>query len=538
MPALTPVDDLEAALRVETHYDGRRISCFAERPGSVDQLLRDASARAPDRPAVIDGALSISYRELDRAATLIAANVHSHGLSPGDRLALLIPNRIEFVQCLFGAVRAGLIAVPMSIRQSAPETAFVLAQSGARGLVYDASLTRQLPALDTGDIGDRVYAIDGRTHRPFDVLLHEPAHLSAPVPLIEDDAWCLLYTSGTTGQPKGAILTHLGAVHSTIAFEQVMRLRDGEVSVLAVPASHVTGLIAVLLTMLRVAGTSVMMRSFQARAFLDLAATHRMTHALIVPAMYNLCLMEPEFQAIDLRHWRTGGFGGAPMPETTIERLAETLPALTLINAYGATESTSPLTIMPPGDIAEHRLSVGKAVPGAELTVMDDDGRPVAAGISGEIWARGAMIVPGYWDNPEANRTAFAAGWWKSGDIGMIDAGGYVHLLDRKKDMINRGGYKIYSIEVENVLAQQPGVVECAVVGWPDPVLGERVHAFIVGREPFVTEAALKAACARELSDYKVPEAITLLDTPLPRNANGKVMKAALRARPASATSP
>ena len=283
-------------------------------------------------------------------------------------------------------------------------------------------------------------------------------------------------------------------MHSLLHFEQGMALRGGEVSVLAVPASHVTGLVAIVLTMLRVGGCTVMMPAFKARNFLEIAAREGMTHALIVPAMYNLCLLDPAFGTFDLSAWRIGGFGGAPMPQATIARLAAALPHLTLLNIYGSTETTSPVTMLPPGEAATRADTVGKALPCADVIAMDDDGREVAPGTSGELWIAGPMVIPGYWRNEEADRTAFHGGYWKSGDIGSVDAQGYVRVLDRKKDMINRGGYKVYCIEVESVLARHPDVIECAVVGRPDAVLGERVHAVVVPRTPELDEARLKAS--------------------------------------------
>jgi acyl-CoA synthetase (AMP-forming)/AMP-acid ligase II len=217
------------------------------------------------------------------------------------------------------------------------------------------------------------------------------------------------------------------------------------------------------------------------------------------------------------------------MPQATIERLAAVLPDLTLVNVYGSTETTSPVTMLPLGEAATRADTVGKPLPCTDIVVMDDDGREVAPGISGELWIAGPMIVPGYWQNEEADRTAFCGGYWKSGDIGSVDAEGYVRVLDRKKDLINRGGYKVYCIEVESVLARHPDVIECAVIGRPDPVLGERVHAVVVPRGPEASEAALKRYCAEQLSDYKVPDIITFLPDALPRNANGKVLKTALR---------
>jgi acyl-CoA synthetase (AMP-forming)/AMP-acid ligase II len=256
-----------------------------------------------------------------------------------------------------------------------------------------------------------------------------------------------------------------------------------------------------------------------------------MSYTLIVPAMYNLCLLDPDFGRFDLSSWRVGGFGGAPMPGATIERLARHLPHLGLANVYGATETTGPATLLPPAELPSYPDAVGRALPCAEIIVCDDEGNEVLAGQSGELWIGGAMTVPGYWDDAAANNTSFVEGYWRSGDIGSIDAAGYVRVFDRKKDMINRAGYKVYCIEVENLILTHPDVVECAIVGQPDPILGERSHAFVVVRGKSVDVTTLRAYCAERLSDYKVPDFITVLDVPLPRNANGKVLKAELRAR-------
>jgi acyl-CoA synthetase (AMP-forming)/AMP-acid ligase II len=249
-----------------------------------------------------------------------------------------------------------------------------------------------------------------------------------------------------------------------------------------------------------------------------------------VPAIYNLCLLQPDLDKFDLSRWRVGGYGGAPMAEATIVALAKKLPRLALHNIYGSTETTSPVTMLPSRLAAERPDSVGFPLPGVEILVMDEDGREVPRGESGELWIRGPMVVPGYWDNPEATKKGFVAGYWRSGDIGSIDAQGLVCVFDRAKDMLNRGGFKIYSVEVENVLLEHPAVVESAIVGKPDPVLGERVHAFVCLR-PGVDASAedLKRFCAERLADYKVPESYTLTTTPLPRNANGKLLKRELR---------
>ena len=294
------------------------------------------------------------------------------------------------------------------------------------------------------------------------------------------------------------------------------------------PLGHVTGVVANITTMLRCAGALIIMSEFKAAEYLKVAARERVTYTVMVPAMYNLCLLQPDFDSYDLSSWRIGGFGGAPMPIATIERLAIKIPGLKLANCYGATETTSPSTMMPNELTASHIDSVGLPCPGAEIVAMSADGHALPSGEIGELWIRSGSVIKGYWNNPKATAESFTAGFWHSGDLGSVDAERFVRVFDRQKDMINRGGLKIYSAEVESVLSGHPAVVESAIIAKPCPVLGERVHAVVVTRT-VVGGEVLRAWCAERLSDYKVPETIDLTSDPLPRNANGKVMKRQLR---------
>lgn len=513
---------LDPAIRIrhEAHFGERVVRCFADRSPDLRRLF-EASARArPDAEALVDRDGRWTYRELAVEADRVAAGLSALGVSPGDRLALLVGNRAEFVFAVLGALRLGAIAVPMGTRLQTPEIAYILAHCGATALVHDAELADRLPAPGaTPDLRHRfVEAPRGDAVAP-------------PPPVREEDTAFILYTSGTTGRPKGAMLTHFNVVHSALHFCHCMNLAPGERSVLAVPASHVTGLVAIIVTMWQAGGATVLMPEFKADAFLALAARERATHTILVPAMYNLCLLQPGFERHDLSSWRIGGYGGAPMAQATIESLAGRLPGLGLINAYGATETTSPATMLPAVLTPRRPDSVGLELPCADVLVMSAEGREVPHGDAGELWIRGPMVVPGYWNDPEATRASFTAGFWRSGDVGSIDRKGFVRVFDRIKDMINRGGYKVFSVEVENVLVGHPGVLESAVVGKPCPVLGERVHAFVSRRDPSLDAAALAAFCTERLADYKVPESFTLLDEPLPRNANGKLLKRTLRER-------
>ena len=525
-------DRLGGPLRSEVHYDGRSMLCYSERPPTVEAMFADNVRRFPDRPAIIEDR-TLSYRELDGLVGAIAAGLAAHGVAAGGRVAFLLGNGWEFLALTLASARIGAIAVPIGIRQPRAEVEFLLNDCGATVLVFEASLAAAVPEPGAVPSLRHRFAANGddAAGRPF-ADLYEGRAGAVPAAVAEEDTAVILYTSGTTGRPKGARLTHLGIVHSALTFARCYGLDEHDRGLVAVPMSHVTGLVGVTLSTMAVGGAVVAMRRpYKTPEFLALAARERITYSILVPAIYTLCAMHEELTAHDLSAWRIGCFGGAPMPVATIELLAAKLPHLLLLNAYGATETTSPTTIMPRTCWREHMDSVGQLVPCAEVKVLDEEGAEVAPGALGELWISGPMVVPGYWARPEANASEFVDGFWRSGDIGSIDADGFVRLFDRRKDMINRGGFKVFSAEVENVLCSLEGVVECAIVGSPDPVLGERVHAFVVPKAgAALTVDAVRRHCTERLSDYKVPERIVLLAEPLPKNANGKVQKAELRA--------
>ncbi|MDK3071965.1 AMP-binding protein [Sedimentitalea sp. JM2-8] len=514
-----------APLRRELHYGNRVVACHAGRAHNVHGLLADAVAQHPQSDALICGETRWSYARLDEEVGRVAAGLAGLGVKRGDRVAMLLGNGVPFVVVTYAAARIGAVTVPLSIRDQMPGIRHALVNSQAVALIAEAEFAGLVPVPDeTPHLEARISVGTAAGFAGYDSLRRsEPLIEAADVG--EEEVATILYTSGTTGVPKGAMLTGLGIVHSATNFVMEMGLGPADTTVVVVPMSHVTGLVAGIHTLVRAGGSVVVMREFKAPHFLDCAAREGMTCSLMVPAMYNLCLHQADLGDYDLSAWRVGGYGGAPMPAATIERLADALPGLGLMNAYGATETTSPSTIMPADQTAARRLSVGRPVPGAEICVMDETGCEVPAGEAGELWIRGAMVVPGYWRDPEADAREFSAGFWKSGDVGAVDADGFVYVHDRKKDMINRGGHKVFTAQVESVLTACPGVIEAAVVAKPCPILGERVHAVLSVRPEGFSEAEVAAHCATRLADYQCPESYTVHETPLPRNANGKILK-------------
>ncbi len=515
-------------MRRETRFGDRIVPAFEQRPANIWTMVTEAATRNPDGEALICGSERLTWREVARKSMQIAAGFKEIGLKPGDRVALLLGNRNEFVLSLFGAAHLGLVSVMLSTRQQKPEIAYVLNDCGAKLLIYEVDMADRLP--DAAELPGLLHRVsisptDGALAFQDLVATEIPP---SPAPVDEQDTAMILYTSGTTGKPKGAMLAHCNLIHSAMVYEACLELTGTDRSIAAVPLAHVTGIAANIMAMARCAGALIIVPEFKAAEYLKIASRERATQTVMVPAMYNLCLLQADFDSYDLSAWRVGGYGGAPMPTATIQKLAEKIPGLKLVNAYGSTETSSPSTIMPPQFTASHSDSVGLPCPGAHIIVVDPAGRELPRGDIGEIWIHGGSVIKGYWNNPRATAESFTAGYWHSGDLGSIDEQNFVRVFDRQKDMINRGGLKIYSAEVESVLAGHPAVVESAIIARACPVLGERVHAVVVVRSD-IDSPALRAWCAERMSDYKVPETIDIGTEPLPRNANGKVMKKSLR---------
>ena len=434
-----------APLRSEAHF-GRVVSCWPERPTSLSGMLAEAGSQEPDRVAVTGGELTLTYREFAAAAAGIAAQLKDGGVGAGDRVALLAINSAEMAVCVFAIAHLGAILVPLSAREQPRGLSHALAISGAVAVICDKNLKGLIPA-DNG-----VPMVPGLVIGD-DVRVDDTGAAGAPALVSEDDSAAILYTSGTTGLPKGAMLTGLGLIHQSLNFVALAGLSPSDRIGVVAPMSHITGLVLGLLAAVAAKATLLVAPPFKAAPFFDWAAEHRMSATVMVPAMYNLCLRADEFRHADLGPWRVGGYGGAPMPAATIAALAQALPHLSLTNLYGATETSSAMTAMPPAQTAERPTSVGLPVPGARILIMDPEGREVPRGETGEIWHGGPMIVPGYWENPAATEKEFCGGFWRSGDVGSMDADGVVTIHDRLKDMINRGGFKVFAAEVEAILS-------------------------------------------------------------------------------------
>lgn len=517
-------------MRHELHFDDRVFRCYANRPARFDDLLRAAAQRTPGAPALIHARTALDYATFDAWADRIAHGLAAAGIGAGERVAVFCDNGLPFFLTVLGIVRRGAVAVPIGARQRGPELAHILGQCTASALIHDAELDDRLPDLAACPSLRHVWRLTGGGAIGNLADLFPPAAAPFAPPGHEDDIALLFYTSGTTGKPKGAAIAHVNLVNSALHYAYAIDLQPGQRGLLSIPASHISGFCAVFVNMLSAGGATVILRGADTATTLRTLESQAITFTVFVPAIYTLLLMHAGFDPARLPHWRTGIFGGGIMPPATVLELARRLPGLRLINAYGATETTSPVTVMPAQASAERPASVGLLVQGAEVLVMDDAGREVEPGTPGELWVRGPMVIPRYWNAPEQTAANFKDGYWKTGDVVSIDAQGFVFIHDRKKDVINRGGFKVFSAEIENAAQGLPGIIESAAVPVPDPVLGERVCLFVRCNPGSHDAAGLRALLARQLADYKTPDFILLSDDPLPRNANGKLLKAELAA--------
>ncbi len=501
---------------------------YRDRPQSYDAMIRRSAARFPRNEAIVCGTRRVIWSEFDEMIERTAYGFVEAGLAPGDRACVMLDNRLEYLVAMLAAIRAGGIAIPLGTRLGPSDIEHVLRDAEPK-LVVTA---QEWVGNFTGRIApDRLFLVDADTAAPQAFGALQSAEATTLPQLRSDEVAMIIYTSGTTGKPKGACLTHTNFVHTCLHYLYALAIDRPLRSLLAVPGTHIAGFGPLASVTLASGGAIVMCSQFRPAETLELIQREKITYAVLVPAMYQLLVMKAPVEDYELSSWIYGVYGGAIMPPATIQRFSEVAPGLRMINAYGATETCAVCTIMPPELTANHPASVGLPLECDDVHVMDAEGRPVAPGQTGELWIRGPNVSPGYWNNPEATEREFQDGFWKSGDVGYRDENGLVHVNDRLKDMINRGGFKVFSAEVENALMGHPQVADCAVVGVPDPVLGEKTYAMVTTTAPSTSGDDLCAFLLARIADYKVPDFWDVGETPVPRNQNGKVQKADVRAR-------
>ncbi len=475
------------------------IARYTELPHSLVHMLHVSAERDPDARAIAEvGGQTLTYTELWDRAARVAGGLRAAGLQRGDRAAILLPNGVDWVLAFWGAQLAGVVAVPVNTRFKEPEVHYVISDSGARHVF------RPGEALPDG----------------------EPVTVEDPQP---DDLAAIFYTSGTTGFPKGAMTSHanfLANIENAVRCVGIDRTEGpGLATLINVPLFHVTGCNSQLLVMAALGGRAfILANALDIEGFLQTVSRERIQMLTSVPAIYHALTRHPTFAHTDLGHVRWVSYGGAPIAASAVHAIMKAFPAARVGNGFGLTETASLTSFLPHEDAAEHADSVGFAMPVVDLALYEPD---PASGV-GELLVRGQNVVRGYWNKPDATAETFVDGWLHTGDLARIDDDGLLYIVDRAKDMINRGGENVYSIEVEAALAGAPGVLEAAVVPVPDEMMGEKVGAVIVSGPEFDCDAVI-AHVRERIADFKVPQYVALREEPLPRNPGGKVLKAQLR---------
>lgn len=491
------------------------------------------------REALVSDDVRVTYGQLHERSQHLARALQSRGLKAGDRLAVLAENSHRFVELLFAAAHAGLVFTPLNYRLTPRELGFMLEDSGAQALFADEACWAVAQSVcEQGQPGRPLYTLGavagGGAAAAHDQLVLEGAQAAALRGEVdENDLAMLIYTGGTTGLPKGVMLTHRNLVTSTISIVAQLKFAEEDTTLMVLPMFHVA--VWQVLCHLMV-GARVVVR---ARAdIVDLLATiqrERCTSMNAVPTLYNWMEAHPALAQYDLSSLRALMYGGSPFPEDVLRRCIERFGPI-FTQGYGLTEAAPGVSFLAAKDHVldgpRSRLlaSAGRELPLCEVRIADPDGKEVPRGQPGEVLVRGASIMKGYWNNESLSRERLRGGWLHTGDIGMMDEEGYIFLLDRKSDMIVTGGENVYPTEVEAVLYQHPAVRECIVASAPDEKWGERVQAAVVLNESSaVSEEELLAFCRERLANYKCPKRIEFR-TALPKSQVGKLLRKDVRA--------
>lgn len=472
----------------------------------------------PERAALVVEGATLSFRQLHERVRNIAAALTGHGFAAGDRLALLLPNGPEYIELVYACGWLGVTAVPINTRLSSAEIDRVLVDANPRGLVRHSSLPT--PGVQL----------------PWQLLLDEKPlavrNESCPEPVYDPEAiLALIYTSGTTGRPKGVMVTHANILANLDHFNYWMGYREGGVFLHAAPIFHIADFPAMFAAP-AFGACQVTVPKFSPQSFCELVQRERVTHTVLVPTMLNLLTQAPATKPYDLSSLEVLAYGGSPMAPELVHRTRKFLPNVKLLQCYGLTE-TGFLTGLEDQEHVESRLlSCGRPSPGIDLRIEDETGKEVEVGQRGELVARGANVMRGYWNDPEDSALAFRNGMFRTGDIGYQDSDGYFYVLDRLKDMIVTGGENVYSGEVEAAIYKHPAVREVAVFGIPDPQWGELVMACVVLKSGMALSTKdLTSHCRQFLANYKIPRRVEFSDAELPKSGSGKILKRILRER-------
>jgi len=500
---------------------------------TLAELVSDVAQRNGAKPAIIFADTRISYAELNTQIERGANGLAARGVAKEDRVALLVPNIPEFVVAYYAILRCGAIVVPINVLFKAEEITYILQDSEPKAFILFAGFAPQgFAAVEKApSVSDVIVVGDLATRgmTSWEALMNTSAPERLPVKVMAGDIAAICYTSGTTGRCKGAMLTHRNFIANCEQFSRTERgcAKESDVLLLVLPLFHIYAMNFGMNAYLRMGATIVLVRRFDALQVLEQIQKHRCGAFLGAPPMYITWVNTPALGDYDLSSLRFACSGAAPLPIQVLDRF-HTVTGVEISEGYGLTE-TSPVTHSNNAAAVSKPGTVGPPIPGLEARLVDDEDRDVPPGEPGEIICRGENITIGYWRNPKATAEAMRNGWFHTGDIATIDEDGYYSIVDRKKDMINSGGFKVWPREVEEILFKHPAVREAAVVAMPHAHWGERPIAFIALKEgQAATQEELISYCKEHLASYKAPYLVTFRDE-LPKSATGKVLRRVLR---------
>lgn len=502
---------------------------------NIGVLLSIRAGLNADREAYIDSQsdLRLSFQELNQRCNQLANALIESGVKPGDRVALVLMNSAEFMESYFAIAKIGGVVVPINWRLVTDELEFIIKDSGATTLIFGEKFLEQVSELHSRtaktDIEQWIQVSSSANNcafsKDYTEFLNSGDNQEPPIRAYNDDLLYIMYTSGTTGLPKGVVHTHTTSMWALLTFAVTADLRDQDRYLAALPMFHVGALIPLTLNIYR-GVTSIVMREFDPLRAWQLIEEEKINTALLVPAMLNFMAQVPDFQNYDHSHLRWIQSGASPLPINLIELYYEF--GIDIHQIYGLTESCGPACLIDAANAMKKIGSTGRAFFHTEVKIMNSEGHPCAPNEQGEVWVSGAHIMKEYWNRPEATRESLVDGWLRTGDIAMMDPEGFVYIQDRLKDMIISGGENVYPAEIENIILGHPGVAEVAVIGQPSERWGESPLAVIVKKQPSITEAEVLHYCDRKLAKFKLPKAAVFIDS-IPRNPSGKVLKRLLR---------
>ncbi|MEW5912242.1 MAG: o-succinylbenzoate--CoA ligase [Thermodesulfobacteriota bacterium] len=486
----------------------------------------------PDKEAVVDGNRRLTYCQLNHRVNRLARALQAKGLSQGDRLAMLLYNGLECLEVIMACAKLGLILVPLNWRLTARELVFQLQDSGTASLVFEPELAElaqgvmqqvrfvNLVALGSEPrLGAETYEALLAAQPPQEPVLDPPVEIQAP--------FIIMYTAGTTGKPKGAVLSQANCLWNAVNLQVDLEFTSADRNLVVLPMFHIGGIGLFTLPMLYVGGTVIIQRSFDPAQTIRLLRDEGVTLSLVVPAIHVFLLQSPAFDAKAFDKLRVWMSGGAPLPVSLVDQYQA--QGITLQQGFGMSEAAPSISTLDREWALAKKGSVGRPMFHLQVRIAGPDGRTLPPDQVGELLVQGPNVMQGYWNRPQANEEAFSDGWFHTGDLARLDAEGFLYIVDRKKDMFISGGENVYPAEVENAIFEMEPVSEAAVIGLPDPKWGEvgcAVVALKAGRE--LAAAELLAFLKGRLAKYKIPKKVVFVPA-LPRNAAGKVLKNQLR---------